>query len=94
MYPCSIHAVFPNLAGFINTAKLKHQESVEVVEALLGPLDTSGHHWWREACLVNLSGIANNGEVDVRDLVNVQVQISFEYTLPVNGSKVDVFWFG
>ena len=47
----------------------------------LRPYDTSAHHDWREACLIDQDCVLHNREIHIGDLEDVPVQIAFKDAL-------------
>jgi len=81
MQCCSFHALLPSLASLINTTQLPQQYCVEVIDVLLGPLDTSRHHDWRETGLEDESCILDYGKIDERYLIDVDMQVAVKNAL-------------
>lgn len=64
-------AIVPLRRAVPHAAQLSPQQRVELVQPLLCPLDTTAHHYRREALLVRLDGVADQCEIDVGELVDV-----------------------
>lgn len=79
----SVHTLLPNHSISLRAAQLPGQDDVECVHFLLRPLHASTHHRLREAALEATDGVSDDAEVDERDLPNVKVEVTLEYTLSV-----------
>lgn len=72
------HAIPPLRLALPHAAQLPPQQRVELVQPLLRPLHAAAHHDGRETLLVRLDRVADEGEVDVGELVDVVGQVAFE----------------
>lgn len=81
----------PDLTALLDTAQLAGQGGVEGIHLLLGPFDAGAHHRVRKACLEAADSVADQGEVNKRNLPNVEVQITLEDALPVFMLAVSTF---
>lgn len=78
-----LHALVPSLCLALGAAELPRQDDIEGLDLLLGPLDAGAHHGRWEAALEAADRVLDDGEVDERQLPDVEVQIALENTLPV-----------
>jgi hypothetical protein len=81
MYVSTLHTLFPRIAVFGNTTELPFEDTIEIVHMFLCPFDASGHHGHGKAALVDERSVFDNGEVDEGDLVDVEMEVSFENAL-------------
>jgi hypothetical protein len=59
-----LHTLVPQGAASFYATKLSGQDGVECVHVLLCPLDARRHEDLREALLVDVDGVFDDGEVD------------------------------
>lgn len=76
-----VHALPPGLAAALRAAELTCQDAVEGLDLFLGPLDAGTHHRWREAALEAADGVADDGEVNKRELPDVEVEVTLKDAL-------------
>lgn len=79
-----IHAPLPHLAPRLRPAELPREYDVEGLDLRLGPPDARTHHDGWEARLEADDRVADDGEVDVRELPDVPRQVALEDALSVD----------
>lgn len=83
-----VHAILPNGALRVQGAELSAEDLVEALNLLLGPSDACRHHEWREACLIDVHRVLDDGEVHKRQLEDVLREIAFEDALPETRTRM------
>jgi len=66
-----LHTFLPKRAILIDATQLPRQDDVEIINMLFRPLHASRHKNLREALLVYVNGVFDDGEVDEGDLEDV-----------------------
>ena len=76
-----VHAVVPHFPTLLGTAQLSCEDDIERLYRLLGPLDTRAHHGLREAALEAGHRVADDAEINKRQLPDVEMEIALENAL-------------
>ena len=79
-----IQALLPDCSTTLDTAELTTQQSIEPIQMMLCPPDAGTTHHAGEALLIDADRVLDEIEVDVRNLEDIQWQISFKYTSPMS----------
>lgn len=81
MFMRLIHAVFPHLCVLTYATQLSSQEHIKLIDMLFGPLDARRHEYLREALLVDVDCVLDDGEVNIGDLEDVVRKVAFKNAL-------------
>lgn len=78
----NIDAFLPDSRASLYAAELPGEKRIESVQVVFGPLDARTCHNRREALLVDVKCIFDQGEIDVGNLEYIEGEITLEDTCP------------
>jgi hypothetical protein len=81
MHPRPLHTLQERLPIPRQIAQLPFQNPIKIINMFFGPLDACRHHNHRETGLVYHGCVFDDCEVDKGDLIDVEVEVTFEYAL-------------
>jgi hypothetical protein len=77
-----IDAFLPDSRASLYAAELPGEKGIESVQVVFGPLDAGTCHNSREALLIDVECVFDQGEIDVGNLEYIEGEITLEDTCP------------